>query len=66
LNINDVRWNFEKFLVDQNGHPYMRFSPNTRPDELVQHIEELKTLKRSPLKAVSASPRTGRSALRGS
>ncbi|KAK9506069.1 hypothetical protein O3M35_008071 [Rhynocoris fuscipes] len=27
----DVRWNFEKFLVDKFGKPYMRYDPSTEP-----------------------------------
>jgi glutathione peroxidase len=39
----DVRWNFEKFLVDREGTPVRRFSPLTEPDagELVAEIEQL-------------------------
>jgi glutathione peroxidase len=39
----DVRWNFEKFLVDREGVPVRRFSPLTDPesDEVVGAIEEL-------------------------
>jgi glutathione peroxidase len=39
----DIRWNFEKFLVDRNGEPVQRFSPLVEPesDELVESIEKL-------------------------
>jgi glutathione peroxidase len=39
----DVRWNFEKFLVDRAGEPVRRFSPLADPesDEVVGAIEEL-------------------------
>src|SRR5947209_722996 len=39
----DIRWNFEKFLVDRTGEPVLRFSPLTEPesDELVGAIESL-------------------------
>jgi glutathione peroxidase len=42
-NTGDIRWNFEKFLVDRNGEPVQRFSPLTEPesDELVESIEKL-------------------------
>jgi len=42
-NSGDIRWNFEKFLVDRNGEPVQRFSPLTEPesDELVEAIEKL-------------------------
>lgn len=37
----DVRWNFEKFLVDGSGKVVARFSPQTEPDaaEVVSAIE---------------------------
>lgn len=37
----DVRWNFEKFLVDGSGKVVARFSPKTEPDaaEVVSAIE---------------------------
>lgn len=42
-NVNDIRWNFEKFLIDKTGKPYMRFDPSTLPDntEITQAIEYL-------------------------
>jgi glutathione peroxidase len=41
----DIRWNFEKFLVDRTGVPVQRFSPLTEPesDELLGAIEALLT-----------------------
>jgi len=38
---NDIRWNFEKFLINRNGNPVKRFSPKTKPAELVDDIESL-------------------------
>lgn len=38
---NDIRWNFEKFLMDKNGNPVKRFSPKTKPIELESEIEGL-------------------------
>lgn len=38
---NDIRWNFEKFLIDRNGKPVKRFAPKTKPVELTTEIEEL-------------------------
>ena len=37
----DVRWNFEKFLVDRDGTPYARFGPATVPDDpqVIEAIE---------------------------
>ena len=38
----DITWNFEKFLVGQDGRVLARFSPRTAPDEpaLIQAIEK--------------------------
>jgi glutathione peroxidase len=39
----DIRWNFEKFLVDADGEVVARFSPRVEPEapELVAAIEKL-------------------------
>lgn len=39
----DIRWNFEKFLVDRDGKVVARFHPKTAPDasEVVAAIESL-------------------------
>ncbi|HEV8298314.1 MAG TPA: glutathione peroxidase [Acidimicrobiales bacterium] len=29
----DIRWNFEKFVVDRRGHVVARFAPPTAPDD---------------------------------
>ncbi|MFM8662310.1 MAG: glutathione peroxidase [Acidimicrobiaceae bacterium] len=38
----DIRWNFEKFLVDRNGKVVHRFNPTVAPDapEVVRAIKE--------------------------
>ena len=38
-----VKWNFEKFLVDREGHPVRRFRSKVTPEDpaLVEAIEEL-------------------------
>jgi glutathione peroxidase len=38
----DVRWNFEKFLIDRHGHVVARFNPRVEPnsDELVTAVRE--------------------------
>jgi len=41
VNANDIRWNFEKFLVTANGRPWRRYEPSTDPDELAAEIDEL-------------------------
>ena len=42
-NTGDIRWNFEKFLVDRSGEPVRRFSPLVDPeaDELLGAVESL-------------------------
>lgn len=37
----DIRWNFEKFLIDREGHVVARFHPKTTPDapEVISAIE---------------------------
>lgn len=39
----EVRWNFQKYLVDREGNVVARFSPKTTPEdpELVAKVEEL-------------------------
>ena len=39
----DIRWNFEKFLLDGEGNVVARFSPRTAPDspEVVSAIKAL-------------------------
>jgi glutathione peroxidase len=41
----DIRWNFEKFLVERRGEPVRRFGPLVEPeaDELLEAIESLLT-----------------------
>ena len=36
---SDIRWNFEKFLVDRKGKAVMRISPGTKPNKLVPFIQ---------------------------
>lgn len=38
---SDIRWNFEKFLVDRNGIPVMRFSEMYPVDDIVPDIKQL-------------------------
>ena len=38
---NDIRWNFEKFIIDRNGNPVKRYAPKTKPIELEADIENL-------------------------
>lgn len=41
LNAKDIKWNFEKFLIDHEGKPYRRYHSNTDPLELIPDIERL-------------------------
>jgi len=36
-----IKWNFTKFLVDQEGRPVKRFSPATKPEKLIPDVEKL-------------------------
>lgn len=37
----EIKWNFTKFLVDQNGSVIKRYSPQTTPDKIEKDIEFL-------------------------
>jgi len=37
----DIRWNFEKFLVDANGAPIWRYYPSVDPILMVEDIDQL-------------------------
>ena len=39
--IDSIKWNFTKFLVDKNGNPYKRYSPNTEPLDMEEDIKQL-------------------------
>ena len=38
---NDIRWNFEKFLLDRNGRVNMRFDSRTESERMEPFIEIL-------------------------
>jgi len=38
---DDVRWNFEKWLIDVNGMPFRRYSSETEPQNVEQDIKFL-------------------------
>jgi len=38
---DDIRWNFEKFLVDPLGHPMRRYDESLDPNEIVPDIDAL-------------------------
>lgn len=33
-----IKWNFTKFLIDQNGRPLKRFSPTTKPEKIEKYV----------------------------
>ncbi|CRK89959.1 CLUMA_CG003687, isoform A [Clunio marinus] len=35
-----IKWNFTKFIVDKNGKPVERHSPNTSPKEMLKNLEK--------------------------
>jgi glutathione peroxidase len=41
LGSRSIKWNFTKFLVDQNGRVVKRFSPTDTPDKIEKHIQQL-------------------------
>ncbi|PWJ34133.1 glutathione peroxidase [Sediminitomix flava] len=38
---NRIKWNFTKFLVDQEGRPVKRFAPTTKPEKIDSYISDL-------------------------
>ena len=36
-----IKWNFTKFLVDQNGRVIRRYSPRVKPEKIAKDIEKL-------------------------
>jgi glutathione peroxidase len=36
-----IKWNFTKFLIDANGKPVKRYSPQTKPEDIRADIEAL-------------------------
>lgn len=35
-----IKWNFTKFLIDQDGKPVKRFSPTTKPEKIEPFVAE--------------------------
>lgn len=38
---SDITWNFEKFLIDQDGNPVKRYSPKFENKDIVPDIDTL-------------------------
>lgn len=41
MSSHDIRWNFEKFLINRHGKPVMRFTTSTLPSEMREYITNL-------------------------
>jgi glutathione peroxidase len=41
LGTKNIKWNFSKFLVNQNGEVVKRYSPTTQPEDIESDIEDL-------------------------
>ncbi len=41
MNSGTIKWNFTKFLIDQNGEAVKRYAPQTTPDSIAEDIEKL-------------------------
>ena len=41
LGTKAIKWNFTKFLVNQEGEVLKRYAPKVKPEDLTQDIEEL-------------------------
>ncbi|KAG5855476.1 glutathione peroxidase 9 [Anguilla anguilla] len=41
INVNDIRWNFEKFLIHPDGIPFRRYELHTPITEVEKDIAEL-------------------------
>ncbi|PYZ95049.1 glutathione peroxidase [Salipaludibacillus keqinensis] len=37
---SEIKWNFTKFLVDQEGHVVKRYSPQTSPSKIEKDLQE--------------------------
>ncbi|KAK6105484.1 Glutathione peroxidase 1 [Brugia pahangi] len=38
---DNIKWNFTKFLIDQEGHPVKRYAPTTSPKHMMKDIDDL-------------------------
>ena len=36
-----IKWNFTKFVIDQNGKPVKRFAPTTKPEKMQEYLLKL-------------------------
>jgi len=52
---NDIRWNFEKFLIDKDGRPFRRYSSETLPHKMENDTRYLLGEIQSPIQTGDAS-----------
>jgi glutathione peroxidase len=38
ISSEDIRWNFEKVLMDRTGQPYRRYASSVEPEQLMEDI----------------------------
>lgn len=55
LGIGMIKWNFEKFLIDRNGHLVQRYSSMATPEQIEPEIEKLLNLPYDEGKAKTAA-----------
>lgn len=41
LGSKGIKWNFTKFLVDQDGNVIKRYAPTTKPEEIAEKVRQL-------------------------
>lgn len=41
LGSKGIKWNFTKFLVDQDGNVIKRYAPSTKPEEIAEKVRQL-------------------------
>lgn len=39
--LNDIKWDFTKFLIDKDGNCVKRFAPSTKPDQIDLYVKKL-------------------------
>jgi len=48
LKSNDIRWNFEKFLIDRRGVPVLHYSEQYLPHDMEADISDMLMTSSSP------------------
>lgn len=41
LHERDIRWNWEKFIINRQGIPVIRINPKVEPEDLALHVDEV-------------------------